>query len=135
MDFRLHARPDAGAKLAQQRPIKTRVQTQTLGDGEYHLSMRHGKTDLLGHVHGGQQAPFWVARAGAAKALLAGIGHKYLVLAVGTAQAGEAVVKIAAFEKGRQPALDNRPPEAVVGLIALGVDLLERVKMFIQQPP
>jgi hypothetical protein len=65
LDFRLDARPRAQAQLAQQLPIKAGVQPKTLGDGENHLPMRDGKTDLFGHVDGGQQAAFLVTgRAG-----------------------------------------------------------------------
>ena len=44
-------------------------------------------------------------------------------------------MQIAALEKGRHRLLDDRPPETVLGLIALVVDLKEGVKMFIEQAP
>jgi len=36
------------------------------------------------------------------------------MLAVWAADAGEALVQIAALEKGRHGAIDNRPPESVM---------------------
>ena len=96
--------------------------------------MRDGRTDLFGHVQGGQQGAFLVA-GGARAALLAGIGHEHLVPAVGAAHAGEALVQIAALEKGRHGALHDRPPEAVLGLEALVVDLLEGLEMAVHHAP
>ena len=72
-------------------------------------------------------------RAGAA--LLAGEGHEHLVVAVGAADAGEALVQVAALEKGLHAALDDRAPEAVLGRKPLVVDLLEGLEMLVQQPP
>ena len=46
------------------------------------------------------------------------------MLAVWAADAGEALVQIA-LEKGGHGAIDNRPPESVLGLIPLVVNLLE----------
>ena len=57
LDFGLDARPDARAKLAQELPIETGVQSQTLGDRQNHLPVRDGTTDVFGHVEGGQQGP------------------------------------------------------------------------------
>jgi len=43
------------------------VQSQTLGCGQNHLSVRYGKTDRFGNVYGGQQGAFLVSGwAGAA---------------------------------------------------------------------
>ena len=52
-----------------------------------------------------------------------------------TANSGEAFLQIAALEKGGHRLLDDRSPETVLGLITLVVDLLEGVKMLIQQLP
>jgi hypothetical protein len=57
------------------------------------------------------------------------------VLAVRAADAGEALVQIAALEKGPHGALDDRAPEAVLGRKPLVVDLLEGLEMLVQQPP
>ena len=134
LDFSPDARPGTGGELAQQPAIEAGVQPQALGDGEDHLPVGDGKTDLFGHVDRGQQGPFLVAR-GAGAALLAGKGHEHLVLAVRAADAGEALVQVATVEKGRHGALDDRPPEAVLGLKPLVVDLLEGGEMPVQQSP
>lgn len=57
------------------------------------------------------------------------------MLAVGAANSGESFVQIAALEKGCHRLLDNWPKVTVRGLISLVVDLLEGVKMLIEQPP
>jgi hypothetical protein len=51
------------------------------------------------------------------------------------ADAGEALVQIAALPKGRHAALDDRPPETVLGRKPLVIDLLEGLEMLLQQPP
>jgi hypothetical protein len=134
LGFGLQAGPRAERELAQQLPIKAGVESETLGDGEHDLSMRDGKTDLFGHVDGRQQTAFLVA-GGAGGALFARIGNEHLVLAVGTADAGEALVQITALEKGRHGALDDRPPEAVLGLKTFVVESLEGLKMLVHQAP
>lgn len=53
LDFGREARPDTNAEFSQQLPVKTGVQSQTLRDGENHLPVRDGKTDLFGHVEDG----------------------------------------------------------------------------------
>lgn len=67
--------------------------------------------------------------------LLAGKGHEHLVGAIRAADAGEALVQVAAPEKGVHRAFDDRAPEAILGRKPLVIDLLEGVKMLIQQPP
>ena len=67
--------------------------------------------------------------------MFAGIGHKHLVLAVRAANSGEAFLQISTLEKGCDGALDDRPPEAVLGLKAFVIDLLEGLKMLIHQTP
>ena len=107
-DFGLDARPGAGAELAQQLAIEAGVQPQTLGDGQARLADARRETDLFGHVHGGQQGAFLVA-GGAGATLLAGKGDEHLVPAVRAADAGEALVQVAARRKA---ATDARPPAA-----------------------
>ena len=51
------------------------------------------------------------------------------------ADAGEAVMQIAAGEKGRHGSLDDWPPEAILGLKPLVVDLLEGLEMPVHQAP
>jgi len=96
--------------------------------------MGDGRADLFGYVQRGQQRPLLVA-GGTSAALLAGEGDEHLMLAVGAANSGKAFLQIAALEKGRHRLFDDRPPVAILGLIALVVDLLEGVKMLIEQPP
>jgi len=44
-------------------------------------------------------------------------------------------VQIAALEKGSHGAINNRPPESVLGLIPLVIDMLEGREMLIHQSP
>ena len=89
----------------------------------------------------GQQRPLLVTggtrghRRAAMVGLLAGEGDEHLLLAVGAANASEPFLQIAALEKGGHRLLDDRPPVAIRRLIALVVDLLEGIKMFVKQAP
>ena len=56
-------------------------------------------------------------------------------MAVRAADAGEALVQVAAAEKGRHRPLDDRPPVAVLRLEPLVVDPLERVEIPVHQTP
>ena len=87
----------AGGELAQQIAIEAAVQPQAFGDRQDDLPVGDGKTDVLGHVDAGEQCPLLVA-GGAGAALFAGEGHEHLMMAVAAADAGEALVQIAALE-------------------------------------
>ena len=132
--FRLEARPGTGRKFTQQLAIEARMHSQTLGDGQDDLPMRDGRADFLGDVQRCQQRPLLVA-GGTSAALLAGEGDEHLVLAVGTTNSGEAFLQIAALEKSSHRLFDDGPPETILGLIALVVDLLEGVKVLVEQTP
>ena len=132
--FRLEARPGTGREIAQQLAVEARVRSQTLEDDQDDLPMCDGRADLVSNVERGQQRPLLVAR-GAGTALLAGEGDEHLVLAVRAANSSKPFLQIPTLKKGRHRLLDDRPPETVLGLISLVVDLLERVKMLIAQPP
>ena len=56
-------------------------------------------------------------------------------MAVGTANPSKAFFQIATYEKGSHAPIDHRSPEAVLGLKSLAIDLAERLKMLIHQPP
>jgi hypothetical protein len=58
-----------------------------------------------------------------------------VVVAVRAADSGETLVQIAALQEGRHGALDDRPPETILGLKSLVVDLLEGGEMPVQQAP
>jgi hypothetical protein len=57
------------------------------------------------------------------------------VLAIRATNAGEALVQIPTLVKGGHRALDDGPPESVLGLKPLVVDLLEGLKMLVDQAP
>ena len=121
-------------EFTQQLAIEARVNSQTLGDGQHDLSVGDGRADLVGYVQRGQQRAILVAR-GTSAALLAGEGDEHLMLSVGSANSSNPFLQIAALEKGRHRLFDDRPPVAILGLIALVVDLLKGVKMLIEQAP
>ena len=92
------------------------------------------KADFFGNVDGRQQGPFLVARwAGAA--LFTRVGDEHLVVAVWATNSGKTFLQISALEKGCNRPLDDRTPVAVLGLKSLVVDLLESVKMLVDQAP
>jgi hypothetical protein len=85
--------------------------------------MRDGEADLLGHVLRRHQRPFLVA-GGASAALLAGEGHEHLMVAIAAADAGEAMLQIAALQEGRYRSLDDGPPEPVPTLERLSFEVI-----------
>ena len=67
--------------------------------------------------------------------LLTGEGDEHLMVTVGAANSGKAFLQIATPQKGCHGRLDDRPPIAVLGLKAFIVDLLEGVKVLVDQTP
>jgi len=63
------------------------------------------------------------------------VNDEHLVLAVRAANPGKALCEIPTLEKALHRALDDRPPVAVLGLKPLVVDLLEGLKLFVDQTP
>ena len=122
--FHLETRPGTGRKFTQQLAIESRVNSQTPGDGQHDLSVGDRRAGLFGYAQRGQQRPLLVAR-----------GTRATLLAVGAANSSKPFLQIAALEKGRHRLFDDRPPVAILSLITLVVDLLEGVKMLIEQAP
>ena len=54
---------------------------------------------------------------------------------VGAANSGKPFLQIATFEKGCHRLLDDRPPVAILDLKAFIVDLVEGVKVLVDQTP
>ena len=71
----------------------------------------------------------------ASAALLARIGDKHFMFAVCTTNAGKSFLQIAALEEGCHGLFDDTAPIAVLGLKPFIVDLLERIKMLVDQTP
>ena len=55
--------------------------------------------------------------------------------AVGASHPGKTFLEISTLEEGSNRMFDDRPPEAVLSLISLIVNLLESVKVLIDQTP
>jgi len=132
--FHLEARPGTGREFTQQLAVEASVNSQTLGNGQDDLPMCDGRADFFGNVDRGQQRALLVAR-GTRATLLAGEGHEHLMPTVGAANSIKPFLQIAALEKGCHRLFDDRPPEPVLGLITLVVDLLEGVKVLVERPP
>ena len=132
--FRLQTRPRTRRKFPQQPAIEACVNSQTFGDGQHDLPVSDRQADIFGNMQRGQQRPLLVAGRASAT-LLTGEGDEHLVLAIGAANSGKACLQIAALEKGCHRLLDDWPPVTVLLLKTLVVDLLEGVKMFIEQAP
>ncbi len=75
--------------------------------------MRDRGADGPGNRFGGHQSPFLMA-AWTEAALLTGEGDEHLVAAVGTTDAGEAVVQIAAAKESAGHITDDRSPRTVL---------------------
>jgi hypothetical protein len=129
-DFGLDAIPSAGGKFAQQLAIKTCVNSQTLGDGKNHLSVRNGKTNIFGDVDACHKGAFLVA-GWAGASLFAGEGNEHFMFTVRATNSGKAFMQIATLEIGCYRLLDDRSPVAILGLVPLVVNLLKRVKMLV----
>lgn len=127
LGFRLEACPGTGREFPQQSAIESCVNSQTFGDGQYDLPMGDGRAVIFGNMQRGQQRPLLVA-GGTLASLLAGEGDEHLMLTVLAANSSEPFLQIAALEKGGHRLLYDRPPVAILGLIAIVVDLLEGVK-------
>ena len=57
------------------------------------------------------------------------------MVAIEATNSGEAFLQIATLEKGCHRLLDDRPPVSILGLKAIVVDLLERVKVLVDHAP
>ena len=70
---------------------------------------------------------------GADASLLAGKSDEEPVAAVGTTDAGEAMLEVAALEELADGSVENRSPVAALAGVAVGVDGAEIVKVFADQ--
>ena len=107
------------AQIAEEPALETEVDPQPLRDREHKLPVRHLGADMLGHPAGLLQRPLLVARRAEATAP-AGIRDQESLAALGTADAGEAVLearpavaakrrRIAAIEKLAHHGPDDGP--------------------------
>ena len=60
---------------------------------------------------------------------------EWSLLAIGAAHPSKAFLQIPTLEEGSNRMFDDRPPEAVLGLITFIVDLLKSAKVLIEQTP
>ena len=109
--------------------------------------MRDGKTDFFGSVDRGQQRPRLVVgwAGGHRRAAMVGCLQEkatnrapcfaWSAFAVGAANSGNAFLQIATLEKGCHRLLHNAAPVANLGLKAFVVDVLEGLKVLIDQAP
>jgi len=132
--FRLQTPPGTRGEFPQQLAIEPRVNSQTFGDRQHDLPMSDGRADFFSHMQRGQQRPLLVAGRARA-ALLAGEADEHLMFAIGAANSGKAFLQFTALEKGSHRLLDDWPPVTVLLLKTLVTDLLEGVKMLIEQSP
>jgi len=109
---------DAGDLAEQATPVQTTVGAQTLGDGEHHLPVRHGREERgVQPLRPDRVALRVTARAEVAA--LAGEREQVLVRARVTTDAGEAVLQHAAREKRVGDLRDDGTPRAVLAREAL----------------
>jgi hypothetical protein len=91
--------------------------------------VRDVEADIVGDVHAEQEGAF-LGAAGADATLLAGEGDEELVAAIGAANAGEAVLEVAALEEVADGFVIDRSPVAKLTGVAFGVDGAEGVEVF-----
>jgi len=96
------------------------------------LPVGHLGANVLGHPAGLLQRPLLVARR-AETTPPAGIRDQEFLAALGTADAGEAVLEIAALEELLHDRPDDGSPETVALLVTLLVDRLELRKEALDQ--
>ena len=82
---------------------------------------------LRGHLRAGSGLILGARGTGAT--LLAGVGHKHLVMAVGTADACKTFRQVATRKKSGHAAVDDESPETVLDLKPLIIDLPKGVKI------
>jgi hypothetical protein len=90
--------------------------------------MGNRQADILGDVQAEEEGAF-LGATGADAALLAGEGDEELVVAVGAAGAGEAVLEVAALEEGGNGLVDDGPPEAELAGVSMWIGGTEIVKV------
>ncbi len=105
---------------------------EPLGDGPDELAVGNRPADVLGDVHAEEERAL-LGATGAEAALFAGEGDEELVVAVGAADAGEAVLEVAALEEGGDGLVDGGAPVAEFRGVMLGVGGAEVVEVFANQ--
>jgi hypothetical protein len=124
--------PGDGGQLVKQVTVVAEEDAQALGDGPDKLAVRHVQADVVGEVHPEQDRAFLDA-TGADAALLAGEGDEELVAAIGAADAGEAVLEVAALEEAADGLVVDPAPVAELASVTLGIDGPELIEAFAQE--
>ena len=120
--------PGKTGQLLKQVAVEAEEDAQAFGDGPDELAMRHVQADVFSDVHAEEERAFLRA-TGADAALLAGESDEELVSAVGAADAGEAVLEVAALEELADGLVDHRPPVTELAGVAFAVDGAEVVEV------
>ena len=110
--------PGQGRQAVEQAAMEAEEDAQTLGNGPDELAMGNRQADILGDVQAEEEGAF-LGATGADAALLAGEGDEELMVAVGAAGAGEAVLEVAALEEGGNGLVDDGPPEAELAGVSM----------------
>jgi hypothetical protein len=118
-----------GGQLLQQVAVVAEEDAQASGVGPDGRAVRDVEADIIGHVHAEPEGAF-LGATGADASLRAGEGDEELVAAIGTADAGEAVLEVAALEEVADGLVLDRSPVAELAGEALGVDGVKGVEVF-----
>ena len=116
--------PSGTGQFAQQVAVVATENSEPLGDREDKLPMRNRNADGLADRFGGQQGALLMA-VWTEAALLAGKGDEHFVSTIGTTDAGEAEVQIAAAEKSTGHIADDRSPRTVLFCVSPVIGSLE----------
>ena len=134
-DFVADARPGRSRELAQQAAVEAGMQPQALGDGQDHLPVRRrANRPLRRRASLSSSARFWWHEGQVQRCLQEKATNISCWQSPQRTRA-KPWLQIAALQIGRHAPLDDRPPEAVLGLIPLVVDLLEGREMAVHHAP
>jgi hypothetical protein len=112
-----HRLPGEPWELTEQTPVEAEEDAQSSGQGEDELAVGHRLAEVLGDVRSHDQGALLVtARAHTPPA--AGEGDEHLMVAVGAADAGKALVEVTTGEELLDGLGDDGPPEAEALLVA-----------------
>ena len=98
------------------------------------MPVRNWQTNIFGDVDASQQRALLVA-GWASASLLARKGDEHFIFAIRATNSSKTFMQVTALKIGCYRPLNNGPLETVLDLKTLIVDLLERIKMLVDQTP
>jgi len=125
--------PGEGWETLEQVAMEAEEGAKTFGEGPDKLTMGHKAANIVGQMEAKKKGAF-LGATGADAALFAGEGDEEFVAAVRTADAGEAIMQVAALEELADGLIDDGTPEAELTRVAFGIDGAEVIEMLADEP-